>query len=43
MSELEKLEQIAQSEIIVIPIIDVSGSMAGEKIAKVLEKLHLLR
>lgn len=35
MAKLEKLVGIAQTEIIVIPIIDVSGSMSGEKIGQV--------
>ncbi len=41
MAELEKLEieGLAQSEVIVIPIIDVSGSMAGERIASVNEAM----
>ena len=39
MSQIEKLKDIAQTEIIVIPIIDVSGSMAGERIASVNEAM----
>lgn len=40
MAELETLESgLAQSEIIVIPIIDVSGSMSGERIASVNEAM----
>lgn len=40
MAELETLESgLAQSEIIVIPIIDVSGSMTGERIASVNEAM----
>lgn len=35
MAELESLGGVAQSEVIVIPIIDVSGSMAGTRIEKV--------
>ncbi len=35
MAEIEKLGDVAQSEVIVIPIIDVSGSMSGERIGKV--------
>lgn len=35
MAELETLGGVAQTEIIVIPIIDVSGSMCGERIASV--------
>lgn len=35
MANIEKLEGLAQSEIVVIPIIDVSGSMSGERIASV--------
>lgn len=39
MAELETLGGVAQSEVIVIPIIDVSGSMCGEKIGKVNEAM----
>lgn len=35
MAKLEQLEGLAQTEIIVIPMIDVSGSMSGERIASV--------
>lgn len=35
MAELETLGGVAQTEVIVIPIIDVSGSMCGERIASV--------
>lgn len=35
MAKLEVLEGLAQTEIIVIPIIDVSGSMSGERIGAV--------
>ena len=35
MAKIEELSGVAQSEVIVIPIIDVSGSMCGEKIGKV--------
>lgn len=39
MAELETLSGVAQSEVIVIPIIDVSGSMNGKKIGKVNEAM----
>lgn len=39
MAEIEKLGGLAQTEILVIPIIDVSGSMQGEKIAQVNEAM----
>ena len=39
MSNIEELGGIAQTEIIVIPIIDVSGSMAGENIGMVNEAM----
>ena len=35
MAEIETLGGLAQTEVIVIPIIDVSGSMCGERIASV--------
>ncbi len=35
MAELESLGGVTQTEVIVIPIIDVSGSMCGERIASV--------
>ena len=35
MAELEILCDLAQTEVIVIPIIDVSGSMCGERIGQV--------
>lgn len=39
MAELEQLGGVAQTEVIVIPMIDVSGSMCGEKIGKVNEAM----
>ena len=39
MAEMEQLVGLAQTEIIVFPIIDVSGSMAGEKIGQVNEAM----
>jgi uncharacterized protein YegL len=40
MAVLETLGGLPQTEILVIPIIDVSGSMAGEKIASVNEAMR---
>lgn len=39
MAKIEELKGVAQTEVIVIPIIDVSGSMSGEKIGKVNEAM----
>ena len=39
MAKLETLGDVAQSEVIVIPIIDVSGSMDGDKIGQVNEAM----
>lgn len=39
MAQIEKIGELAQTEVVVFPIIDVSGSMAGEKIGQVNEAM----